>query len=91
MTNYFDQGLAALLLSLLGAGSLAQAADEAQSEGKIEARSKLFAKDRRSVHQLEGTSEPQAPTPWRKIADGGALGRLPLLQVTTSRAAASMR
>ena len=42
----FRPGLAALLLTaLLGAGSLAQAADEAQSKGKIEARSELFAKD----------------------------------------------
>lgn len=39
------QGLAALLLTaLLGAGTLAQA-EEAAPEGKVEARSELFAKD----------------------------------------------
>lgn len=39
-------GLAALLLTTcLGTSGLAQAADEAQPKGKIEARSELFAKD----------------------------------------------
>ena len=39
-------GLAALLLTTcLGTSGWAQAADEAQSKGKIEARSELFAKD----------------------------------------------
>ncbi|MGL5609249.1 MAG: ammonia-forming cytochrome c nitrite reductase subunit c552, partial [Aeromonas veronii] len=44
--RHIKLGLAALLLtSWLGTSGWAQAADETQPKGKIEARSELFAKD----------------------------------------------
>lgn len=57
-------GLAALLLtSWLGASGWAQAADEAQPKGKIEARSELFAKDHADQFtSWKGTSESKERT-----------------------------
>ena len=57
-------GLAALLLTTcLGTSGWAQAADEAQSKGKIEARSELFAKDHTDQFtSWKGTSESRERT-----------------------------
>ena len=88
-------GLAALLLTTcLGTSGWAQAADEAQSKGKIEARSELFAKDP-PISSPAGKAPARAasaPTPWRKIRRWWCSGpATPSPRITTSRAATSMR
>lgn len=81
--RHIKLGLAALLLtSWLGTSSWAQAADETQPKGKIEARSSCSPGSRRSVHQLASHQRKQGThrCAGGRSQHGGAVGRLPLFQ-----------